>query len=287
MRPRVGHIGFLNCLPIYHGLVKGSGILDLDLVRGAPTELNARLLSGELDVSPISSIEYARHPEQLLLLPGPTVSCRGPVRSIVLASRLPLAELDGRPVALTDVSATSHVLLKSLLEAHVGVRPRYVPCGTDLDAALAKADAALLIGDAALEQVAAPPEGVELHDLGALWRERTGRGMVFAVWAVRREFARRSPALVSHVWRLFQGSLAWCESHLGEIARAAARWERFPAEFLEDYFRSLSFGFEEDLQGDLLAFYAAARAVGDLDREPSGLELFAPEGAARRAVAAR
>ena len=60
-RPRTGHIQFLNCLPIYYGLVTGRGILDLDLVKGTPAELNTMLLEGALDISPVSSIEYARH----------------------------------------------------------------------------------------------------------------------------------------------------------------------------------------------------------------------------------
>ena len=102
MRPRVGHIQFLNCLPIYYGLVKGSGILDLDLVKGTPTELNALLLSGKLDISPISSIEYARNAGDLVLFPGPTVSCRGPVRSILLVSRRPVEAAQPAPAQGPD-----------------------------------------------------------------------------------------------------------------------------------------------------------------------------------------
>ena len=275
MRPRVGHIQFLNCLPIYYGLVRRSGILDLDLVKGTPTDLNARLLAGELDISPISSIEYARHPGELLLFPGPTVSCRGAVKSILLVSRVPVEELHGRTVALTRTSATSHVLLKYLLERRYGVRPDYVPTGTDLSEALASADAALLIGDAALENLS-PPAGLRAYDLGELWREHTGCGMVFAVWAVRREFATRSPGLASHVWGLFQESLRYCTAHLGEIAIDAARWERYPAAFLEGYFRSLTFGFETDLRDDLRRFYRAAAEIGELPRVPE-LGFFTPE----------
>ena len=73
LRPRVGHIQFLNCLPLYYGLVKSSGLLDLEMVKGMPTELNTLLINGKLDISPISSIEYARHHESLNLFPDFTV----------------------------------------------------------------------------------------------------------------------------------------------------------------------------------------------------------------------
>ena len=61
MKPRVGHIQFLNCLPLYYGLVKSNALLDVELIKGTPTELNNLLISGSLDISPVSSIEYARH----------------------------------------------------------------------------------------------------------------------------------------------------------------------------------------------------------------------------------
>jgi chorismate dehydratase len=268
MRPRVGHIQYLNCLPIYYGLVEGSGILDLDLVKGMPTELNRRLLDGRLDISPISSVEYGRNPDELLLLPGPTVSCRGAVQSILLLSRRPLAELDGRPVALTEASATSQVLLKIILEKRYGVTPEYFLFRDDPAEALLRSDAALLIGDQALEHLH-PGPGLTAHDVGQEWWDLTGRGMVFALWAVRREFAELHPPLVDHVWRLFQSSIKHCSADLGRIAVDAARWEKHSAAFLEGYFSSLSFGFEEDLVAGLRRFYDMAADIGEIPSPPA------------------
>ena len=274
MRPRVGHIQFLNCLPIYYGLVKGSGILDLDLVKGTPTELNSLLLSGKLDISPISSIEYARNADDLILFPGPTVSCRGPVQSILLVSRHPIEDLDGRHIGLTSTSATSQILLKVLLENEFKVRPHYFSFGEDLDDALAHGDAALLIGDRALEN-RSPGRGLKVFDLGEKWRDATNLGMVFAVWAVRRDFLSRYPELTHHVWKLFQSSIEYCSPNLNRIAADASRWEKFPASFLENYFRTLTFGFEDDLRQGLLLFYRLAAAAGYLQKEPT-LDFFAP-----------
>jgi len=277
MRPRTGHIQFLNCLPIYYGLVNGKGILDLDLVKGTPTELNALLLNGILDISPVSSIEYARHREKLLLLPGPTVSSLGPVQSILLISRCPLSELHGEPVGLTTASATSHVLLRILLERFHRVTPRYFTFDDDLSAVLERSRAALLIGDQALQHLS-PGPGFHVYDLGREWRRFTGEGMVFAVWAVRREFASSHPDLVTHAWRHFQDSIAFCHDNLGAIAADAARWERFPGSFLEEYFSSLSFGFGADLRRGLIRFYREAAALGEIASAPP-LEFFSPSPA--------
>jgi chorismate dehydratase len=268
MRPRVGHIQFLNCLPIYYGLVEGSGILDLDLVKGLPTELNRRLLDGRLDISPISSVEYGRNPDELLLLPGPTVSCRGPVQSILLLSRRPLDQLDGRPVALTEASATSQVLLKIILNKRYGVTPEYFLFRDDPAEALQRGDAVLLIGDQALEHLDGGP-GLTVHDMGQEWWDLTGRGMVFALWAVRREFAEGHPPLVDHVWRLFQSSIEHSSANLRRIAVDAAPWESHSATFLEGYFSSLSFGFEEDLVAGLRRFYDMAAEIGEIPSPPA------------------
>jgi chorismate dehydratase len=275
-RPRVGHIQFLNCLPLYYGLVRGSGILDVDLVRGTPTELNGLLISEELDMGPISSIEYARHGDKLLLLDGPTVSCRGPVQSITLVSRRPMEKLGGRRIGLTGTSATSRVLLKVILTKRYGIEADYFSFGDSLDEALAVGDAALLIGDRALENLH-PRSGLYVHDLGAEWHDMTGEGMVFAVWVARRDYAEKNGALVEHVGQLFRDSTEYFRRNLSEIARDASRWERYGPDFLEGYFRTLAFDFGPDLRRGLLRFYHEAASVGEVD-SPGPLRFFTPEG---------
>src|SRR6266498_2999344 len=86
---------------------------DVEEVSGVPTDLNRRLLAGEIDIAPISSIEYARHADRLRLLPRLCVSSQGAVDSIQLVSRVPLEHV--RTVAVTPESATSVVLTKVLL----------------------------------------------------------------------------------------------------------------------------------------------------------------------------
>jgi chorismate dehydratase len=99
-RPRVGHIQFLNCLPIYWGLVRSGALLDVELTKDTPDRLNDMLVAGDLDIGPISLVEYLRNADDLLLLPDLAVGSDGPVLSVNLVSQMPLAALDGRRVAL-------------------------------------------------------------------------------------------------------------------------------------------------------------------------------------------
>jgi chorismate dehydratase len=144
---RLGRIGYANMAPVFFRLDA-----DVQEVVGVPTELNRRLLAGDLDVAPISSIEWARHAESLRLLPRLCVSSEGAVESIQLISRTPPAQI--RSVAVTPESATSVVLTKVLFPD-----AEHVPLGED-------AEAKLLIGDAALRSAFEDP--TPHHDLGRL-----------------------------------------------------------------------------------------------------------------------
>src|SRR5881398_817236 len=161
---RLGRIGYANMAPVFFRLEA-----DVDEVVGVPTDLNRKLIAREIDVAPISSIEYARHAGSLRLLPRLCVSSDGAVESIQLISRTPLERI--RTVAVTPESATSVVLTRVLFPD-----AEQVPLGEE-------AEAKLLIGDAALKSAFEDP--TPHHDLGRLWLERTGLPMVFALWACR------------------------------------------------------------------------------------------------------
>ena len=267
LKPKVGHIQFLNCLPLYYGLVKSHALLDVELIKGNPTELNNLLISGSLDMSPISSIEYARHHESLLLCPDFTVSSDGEVKSILFLSRFPIEKLKGKKVALTSTSATSHVLLKLILKHVYNVEPEYIVCRPDLDSMLSAADAALLIGDVALKYYV-DPKDFYLYDLGGEWKKFTGKKMVYAVWAVNRDFAGTQAETAEYVFDIFKKSMDYSVQHLPEIAEYAAKWEPFSSSFLINYFRSLRFDFGKDYQEGLLHFYRLASEIGELKQVP-------------------
>ena len=268
MRPRVGHIQFLNCLPLYYSMVEKNVLLDMELLKGTPMELNRYLIEGHLDVGPISSIEYARHRDKLVLLPDLTVSSDGEVHSIVLASTLPAMSLGNASVAMTNTSATSQALVQIILQQGYGVHPRYFVCPPDLALMLREAEAALLIGDQALRVSFEKPD-LFVYDMGGEWKKLTNHKMVYAVWAARREFVREKPEQVRALYAAFQESLQYSLENLESIAGRAAKWEPFDAPFLFDYFRHLHFGFEPDYQAGLLHFYRRAVDLGFLKEMPA------------------
>lgn len=268
-RPRLGHIQFINCLPLYYGMVKNDVLLDVELVKAAPRDLAALLLEGKLDVAPIPAIEYARHADELVLLPDIAISSDGEVQSILLLSKVPAEQLsEGRTVALTDTSRTSQVLARVLLGKRWGVKPKYVEMPPDLPAMLRDADAALLIGDEALRAYWETPAGLHRYDLGSEWTGWTGLPMVYAVWAIRREYADSEPDSVRMVAAALGGSLAYCRQHLDDIAEYAARWEPFSADRFRSYFDALQFRYEPRFREGLRRYLAEAASIGQAPAEP-------------------
>jgi chorismate dehydratase len=265
-RPRVGHIQFLNCLPLYWGLVRSGALLDVELTKDTPDRLNDLLVAGDLDIGPISLVEYLRHADDLVLLPGIAVGSDGPVLSVNLVSKVPPAELDGGRVALGSTSRTSVLLTRMWLAGEHHVSPEYFTCPPDLTAMMLEADAAVLIGDAALRaSFDAPQRGLHVYDLGAVWREWTGLPMVFAVWAARRDYAERNPGLVKDVHEAFLRSRDDALAHVDEVATAAARWEVFDPTTLATYFRTLDFSLGDRQLDGVIEFARRAHAAGAIE----------------------
>ena len=243
MAIRLGRISYVNMAPVFFRLEA-----EVDEVQGVPTELNARLLAGELDLAPISSIEYARHAHRLRLLPRLCVSSAGAVESIQLVSRTPLERV--RTIAVTPESATSVVLTKVLLP-----EARHLPEGEE-------ADAKLLIGDAALKSAFEDP--TPHYDLGRLWLERTGLPMVFAVWACPDP----PPAGLGELEQALVESVRTARAEPEQLAYEASDRYGYPPGFLARYFEKLRYRFGPRERAGLLTFLELARDVGELDEVP-------------------
>jgi chorismate dehydratase len=247
VRPRVGHIQFLNCLPIYWGLVRSGALLDLELVKDTPEKLSEQLVAGQLDIGPITLVEYLKHADELVVLPDVAVGSDGPVMSCNLVSQLPYRELGGQRVALGSTSRTTVQLARLVLREVHGVEPTYYTCPPDLAQMMQEAVAGVLIGDPALRAALydAPRLGLRVLDLGDAWKQWTGLPMVFAVWAVRRDFLAAEPALTHEVHQAFLHSRDLAMAEVDKVAVQAARWEAFDAQALERYFTTLDFSFGE------------------------------------------
>ena len=271
-RPRVGHIQFLNCLPLYWGLARTGTLLDFELTKDTPEKLSEKLVRGDLDIGPITLVEFLKHADELVAFPDIAVGCDGPVMSCVIVSQVPLDQLDGARVALGSTSRTSVRLAQLLLAEQIGVEPSYYTCPPDLPLMMQEADAAVLIGDAALRAnlTEAPKLGLEVHDLGAMWKEWTGLPFVFAVWAARRDYLEREPAVTRKVHEAFLASRDLSLDEVGKVAEQAARWEAFDVAVLEQYFTTLDFRFGGP---QLAAVREFARRIGSTTGFPSDVSV--------------
>jgi chorismate dehydratase len=261
---KLGRIGYINCAPVYGAIDRGVVSLPAgtELVTGTPAELNDLLVAGELDVSVISAVEYARHAKELLLLPELAISCDGPVRSVALFSKKPVGQLDGRTVLLSASSRTSVALLELLCRDVWKVKPKLAEAraeAQDLDAlAGLPHEAVLVIGDAALA-LAARRTYPHRYDLGEEWKQWTGLPFVFAVWAARRSAASAS---ISLAHRALLESRAWGLSHLELLAEDAAGATGVPLAACREYLGGLDYAFTYKHLAGLTDFFRRLAAEG-------------------------
>jgi chorismate dehydratase len=246
---RLGRVSFINTYPVEWALARHLPEGDAVEVTGVPTALNRMLRAGEVDVANCSSIEYAAAPERYVLLPSMCVGSDGAVDSVQLVTDLPLDRV--RTIAATSQSATSATLARVLLPQ------------AELLAEDAAADARLLIGDDALRSALEDP--TRHHDLGELWRERTGRPMVFAVWAARAEI---DPERLAGVDRALRAAVVEASENARQVALDAAARFGLPAGYLARYFDRLRYHFGVRERAGLERFYAMAAAIGVVETAP-------------------
>jgi chorismate dehydratase len=259
---RIGRIGYINCAPVYGAIDRGIVTLPAgaELVTGTPAELNDLLVAGELDISVISAIEYARHAKDLVLLPDLAISCDGPVRSVALFAKQPVGRLGGSTILLSGSSRTSVALLELLCRDVWKIKPRFAEAraeAQDLDALVALPhEAVLVIGDAALK-LAAAGSYPHRYDLGEEWKRWTGQPFVFAVWAGRRVV---SPAAMQQGHEALLASRTWGLEHLDELAGEAARTTNLPVAACREYLSGLDYAFTDRHRGALRDFLRRAGA---------------------------
>jgi chorismate dehydratase len=283
---RVGRIPYINCYPVYGAVDRGVVQLNAELVDGVPTALNREMAAGTLDVSVISAVEYARDATRYLLLPDLAISCDGPVRSVVLFSKRPAADLHGRRVLVSRSSMTSVALVELLFDNVWDARPAFIPSNAELSDVARFGeedhDARLVIGDAALQlwsRLRSPnqyPETGDLtqyhyaYDLGAEWKRWTGLPFVFAVWVAQRTTAV-ADALGVHAGLI--ASRDWGLQHLETLAAQAAIATGVSKTVCLEYLSGLDYGLSYQHLAGLTEFFRRLVAAGKV---PNGSLAFLP-----------
>lgn len=264
---RSGRIIYTNDLPIYTAFDRGAVRYPGALLADVPSNLNAMLLDGRLDLSPISAFHWAKHSGQFALLPELCIGARNEVWSVICVSRAPLEELGGTTIAVTRESASGRNLLRVLLERRYGVHATFVE-SDDPFAEAAAGKPALLIGDRAIDaqQTFAPNL---VHDLGKLWHEWTALDMVFAVWAVRRDVLSDHPAEVARALEALVAAQRWGAEHMDLVVAAAQSTRPRPAGYYAAYYDTLNFTFDARARLGLARYCAELVALDAIPALPS------------------
>ncbi|VVB93490.1 Chorismate dehydratase [uncultured archaeon] len=258
---RLGKIAFANCdFPYYameYGKVKAD---DIEIKEGHPVELANMISMGELDISPISSIMYGKL-NDLLILPGLSITSNDFTKSVLICSngKLDLPQLEGKTLCIPETTASSATLIKIILRLK-GVNVNINQCkGTDIDRMLKHGDAALLIGDSALQAIG--KYGI-IADLGNEWKMLTGKKMVYALWVVREEFAKKHPDKVRYVLKTILKSKDYAYRNIGEIAAFIGREKKIDCNFMRDYLHTLNYDFDDESIESLKLYFKYAKECG-------------------------
>ncbi len=261
---RVAAVSFLNTSPLVWGLLHGPQRDVFDVHFTLPAECADELRAGGADIGLVPVISLARQLD-LKVVPGCSIACRGPVRSILFFSRKPIETIES--FAADTSSRTSVTLAQVLLARRHGIRPRVRPYPPKLDEMLELADAALIIGDPALHldpgQTEWRGQPLFVYDLGAEWMELTGAPMVFAVWAVKNLVAEPGDAAI------FGASADYGREHIEEIVAVESRNRDLPEDLVRRYLTGhIWYDFGEDEQRSVDLFMRSAAELGLIEKAP-------------------
>jgi len=264
---RIGEINYLNCTPLFTTLRSNFQDSEYQFVTGSPSELNAKLRSGELDICPSSSIEYAQNPDLYLILPDLSISSKGPVRSVLLFSKLPIDSLDGVSIGLTGESETSVILLKIILSLKYSFANSYYKVKASGQNLSSNHDALLLIGDKALSEASKGNDG-HVYDLGELWYEFTGLPFVFALWLLREDAVSNSAAAAHLLHARLVSSKHIALESFAAIAATLKQNIWTNSSFLIKYWNVISYDLTNEHIEGLKLFYRYAAECGFIESEP-------------------
>src|SRR5271169_974256 len=263
---RVSAISFLNTAPLMWDFEHGGLGRNFDISYTIPSECAAALAGGQADIGIIPAITYAQIPS-LVILPNIAIAAKDSVRSILLISKKPIEDV--RTVATDNSSRTSVALTQILFAKFLGGHREFTPHRPDLKEMLKKHDAALLIGDSAL-QISMHDTSYHLYDLAHHWRRLTGKPFVFAFWAVRLDALHRQSKQINLI-----GTFQQSRDHglLPEnIGALAAEWAPklgiTEAEVTAYLTQNIHYFLDPENHAGLQLFLTYAREVGLIETVP-------------------
>lgn len=261
---RISAISYLNTAPLMWDFEHGEAGKQFEISYTLPSGCARALADGKADIGIIPAAAYTQIPG-LQILPDIAIASRRAVRSILLVSKVAIEKV--RTVALDTSSMTSVALTKVLLEKWLGGGRAYVSMEPAIEGMLARCDAALVIGDPALQ---VDRSRYHTLDLAEEWIRYTRKPFVFAFWAVRGDALREAdPALdLATVFR--ESRDHGLQEH--SLARIAQEWSP-RLKLNEDDTRSyltqnIHYQLDPECLDGLQLFYRYAAEIGALPAAP-------------------
>jgi chorismate dehydratase len=282
---RISIVEFLNTAPLVWGFTDGPLVGKYDLSFAVPSQCAEDLRAGRADVGIIPSIEYQRM-DNVVALPGMAIAAKNEVRSLLVISKVPIEM--ARSIALDTNSRSTVALARILCRRHWNISPQFMDMAPNAEEMLARADAAVVIGDPALRlrlKVDAleakvpgaeaccccgngedehPVKGLEtlfVYDVAQQWREMTTRPSVLAIWVARRG------AVTPEMLADFQASREFGLAHIGDIAEGAAMKLELPPRELERYLtENIDYSLDDENLAGLRLYYEECALAGLIPR---------------------
>lgn len=280
---RISVVEFLNTAPLAWGFTDGPLSGKYDLSFAVPSLCAEALRRGQADIGIIPAIEYQRM-DGMVALPGMAIASKNEVRSLLVVAKKPV-ELAKR-IALDTSSRSTVALVRMLAAEHWKIAPEFIDAAPEPAEMLRAADAALVIGDPALEislkmdmlsgkspsgeqccqgdpdDMPVPGfESLFVYDVVHQWRQLTGHPSVLAIWVGRRE------AITPEVLADFLASKKYGQQHVREIAEAASIKLDLPPRALERYLtENINFDLDEENLAGLRIYFDKAAAAGLIPR---------------------
>jgi predicted solute-binding protein len=270
---RISIVQYLNTAPLVWGFTNGPLQGKYDLSFTVPSQCSEDLRTGRADVAIIPAIEYQRI-DNLVILPDMAIASKRQVRSLLIISKKPIEQV--KSFALDQSSRSTQALTRILCAEKWKIAPKFFEAEPDLAGMLARADAALLIGDPALRislgiekdsQIGAEGESIcpaatlgitssellYVYDVACEWRSLTELPAVLAVWAARPDVA--TPEVTAD----FLASRDFGLSRIAEISNDASLELELPAQAIETYLRrSIDFSLDSENRRGLDLYYQHA-----------------------------
>lgn len=251
MTVKVAQIAYTNTAPFFHFWPKG----EFELVPGVPKELAQAARVGDVAAGPLPLVECWALENEFEPLGSYGIAAREKCRSVFVFSKMPFSEMDNITVGVTRESATSVILLQTLIRLKYGhnvtVRPGL----------RAEDDAWLVIGDQALKWVSKPVAVNWPHatDLATEWWNWQGKPFVFAQWVVQKELIQQTKQKLEETLQksLREGLVALPQVALSHIQRLG-----LPAATVIAYLSGMIYELGDDEKEGMKIFREMVQSAG-------------------------